>query len=73
MKQSKTQSVVLGIPQSRVSQAMAGESFPHDTLCQEMSVSPASALCACREFMVGAGQNLQFGLWDLFNGKLPLP
>lgn len=23
--------------------------------------------------MVGAAQSLQLGLWDLFNGKLPLP
>lgn len=62
MQQSETQRVVLGTPQSRVSQAMAaGESFPSNTLYQEVSVSPASALCACEEFMVRAAQSLQLG------------
>lgn len=61
MQQSETQCVVLGTPQSRVSQAMAGESFPSNTLYQEVSVSPASALCACEEFLVRAAQSLQLG------------
>lgn len=62
MHQSKIQCVVLGISQTRVSQVKAGESFPSDTLYQEVSVSPASALCACKGFKVGAAQTLRLGL-----------
>lgn len=48
MHQSKIQCVVLGITQTGVSQVRAGESLPSDTSYQEVSVYPASALCACR-------------------------
>lgn len=53
---------MLGIARSRVSQVKAGEPFPRETLHQEVSVSPASALGACAGFEVGAAPSLQLGL-----------
>lgn len=67
---TKIQCVVRGVPQTRVSQVMAGESFARDRLHQEVSVSPASALRACRGFKVGAAQFADGTCaGDLLNGK----
>lgn len=55
------QCVVLGVSQTRVSQVTASGQFPSDRFYREVSVSPASALCACEGSGAGAAQSLQLG------------